>query len=145
MSKNHIHIGGMAEFDAWPTGQALVSATKTVHRTLVTAEPDSPHYLHYQPTPTWLALNMIDGAAPWDALVDTAVRWIHTAPRPLLIHCNHGKSRSPTIFIAYQLALGVPLDEAHDAARQVNPRVDIHPKLWQYLTVNQTRLKGLLQ
>lgn len=141
-----ISIGGMKDFETWPIGQAVVSATKTVHQSLVgKVDRDHPNYLYHIESEHWLALNMIDGAPPWDALVDAAVRWIDQAPRPLLIHCNYGKSRSPTIFIAYAMALGFNLKEGLAMATKVNPKVDIHPKLWQYLVFNESRLKGLLK
>lgn len=96
------------------TGWAVVHAAKEpYHRAMLgykgrATSKDHPEYL-LAVRGNRLALNLIDGDDPRyvaPVIVDTALRFIdaHLGPQKLLIHCNQGVSRAPSIALAWMAA-----------------------------------------
>ena len=59
--------------------------------------------------------------------------FISTCPKPLLIHCEMGQSRSATITIAYLLSQGMKLHEAYHHVSSVRPFIEPNMGFWYQL------------
>lgn len=86
-------------------------------------ETTHPHYLSLE-KPHHLYLNLIDPPFPlfklesFSLFFDFVDREI--AARPVLIHCNQGQSRAPSLVLLYMAKrLGLLPDESYKAARDV--------------------------
>jgi hypothetical protein len=111
-----LYVGTVSEHldlenEAW----AIVSAAQTVHYPLLqwnwtTRKPDRnhPNYILYE-QPRHLSLNWVDGPAhlyKWSGpatfirVLDFVEREL-AAPRSVLIRCDQGMSRSPTLALLY--------------------------------------------
>ena len=106
--------------------------------------PRGPHYLALRADPH-LYLNIVDadrlGRVYGDQLFAAALGFIHDhiAERDVIVHCNLGQSRSPSIALAYlaargQLANASFRDAAEDFQR-VYPSYLPSPGVAQYLSV----------
>jgi len=73
--------------------------------------PQGNEYLFAQ-RGNWAALNLIDNDDPDmipDAVLDAGLKFIHQqmlVGKKVLIHCNHGHSRGPTMALMYLRAIG---------------------------------------
>ncbi len=97
-----------------PCHQNCIGYTGSLH-------PDHPHYLSHE-TGHHLYLNMIDPPLPlfhaetFERFFDFTDRMIET--REVLIHCNQGQSRAPSLALLYMAKrLGTLPDESFGAAR----------------------------
>lgn len=106
----------------------VISATRTTHlmRCGFRADRGRPDYLwHVDPRRTWLSINWVDGPDRlfdwskdvWPLAFDLLDEW--TRKGRAVVHCDQGKSRSPTLVMAY-LAKRTPLlpDDFVPAAMQ---------------------------
>jgi len=85
------------------------------HRTMLQyhtmGAPQGPEYL-FAKRQHWGAMNLIDPDDPDmipDEVLDAGLRFIHErrqAGDKILIHCNHGHSRGPTMALMYLRAIG---------------------------------------
>lgn len=97
-----------------PCHQTRIGYTGSLH-------PDHEHYLSYE-TGHHLYLNMIDPPLPlfkkesFAAFFDFTDRMIET--REVLIHCNQGQSRAPSLALLYMAKrLDALPDDSYEAAR----------------------------
>lgn len=116
-------IAACANADA---GAAVVHACKEpCHRagagyTQRSLDKTHPHYLSLEKG-RHLYLNLIDPPLPlfqresFARFFDFVDR--HIAARPVLIHCNKGESRAPSLALLYMAKRGHLTDESYDAAR----------------------------
>jgi hypothetical protein len=133
-----------------PSGTSILHATKTWHREFVGYETyacpkDCPEYLFAQRGHE-MALNMVDGVRPNNVMVQAGLRFLHREAakgRPVLIHCNEGKSRAPMMAMLYTSTLYPVVTDfeieypAWKACFQtLYPPMQMHPKLERFLMEN---------
>lgn len=101
-----LYVGDMHDYETWQ-GQATVSATKSVHKEVVGAGRDHPDYI-FKERPRHLIFNWVDGPArlyDWSGpeAFSRANDFIqrNLAEGEVLIHCDMGFSRSPTLAMVY--------------------------------------------
>jgi predicted protein tyrosine phosphatase len=92
-----------------------------------------------------MALNMVDGVRPNNVMVQAGLRFLHrevAKGRPVLIHCNEGKSRAPMLAMLYLSTLH-PTDNFErdypihrDVFQTLYPPMQMHPKLERFLMEN---------
>lgn len=119
---NGLFVGDLEDYDRWNYG-AIVSATKTIHTDLVGHGKGDPHYL-FRERPDHLIFNWVDGPArlyDWagpeafsranDFIEEGLVRG------PVLVHCDAGLSRSPTVALVFMAKRAgiLPSDSFEDA------------------------------
>ncbi|MHB9131910.1 MAG: dual specificity protein phosphatase family protein [Armatimonadota bacterium] len=113
---SHLFIGSDADYEddvsLQPGGWRVVQAAKyPYHRDAVgyggrAAPEGSPEY-YVARRDNRLILNLIDAPSPNyvpQQVIDTALRFIHAgldAGEKVLVHCNQGQSRAPTIGLLY--------------------------------------------
>ena len=105
---------------------AVVHACKTpchkgaVGYTTTSLSNGHPHYLSYE-EPHHLYLNLIDPPIPLFMLpsFDTFLRFVdgEIGARPVLIHCNQGESRAPSLALLYMAKrLGTLPNDSYESA-----------------------------
>jgi predicted protein tyrosine phosphatase len=109
------------------------------------APKDHPEYLVAR-RDNRLILNLVDGTNPRfvpKEIVDSALAFIHEnlgTGRKVLVHCNHGLSRSPAIGLLYLRrhteALSGPFDEAEAAFRVLYPSYNPMPGIREFAREN---------
>ncbi len=136
----NLYVGGdEAVPEARKRGMSIIHACKDgdfSHRALLKYEsmgaPKGPEYLTAR-RPGNLYLNLIDADEPDfvpDAVINEALSFIKdnlAKDKSVLIHCNHGLSRSPTIIFLYLYSAGKLPAEYHRAIRafrQIYPQYD---------------------
>ncbi len=158
MHKIHDRLFVGSEADCRPGSNqlAVVHACKSpCHQRAVgysgTLARDHPHYLGFR-QPFDLYLNIIDPPVPLFQS-DTFARFFafaagqDAAARPLLIHCNQGQSRSPTLALLF-LALhrkalpGASYAEARAAFAAMYPEYRPGTGLQQFVTSHWSELSG---
>lgn len=117
LPNTNLHIGNITSpSQTNPQTWAIVHATQTIHYQIfgwnrTTNKPDKnhPNYIYYE-NDNRLSLNWVDGAAflyDWQGsgvetlikVLDFVDKWIDK--REILIHCDQGLSRSPTMGLLY--------------------------------------------
>lgn len=83
----------------------------------------------------YLNIQSWDGCPPSIDQISEAVRFAKNAPRPLLIHCAHGKGRSATIASACLRALGVcdSIIEAIKLIKLGRPQTSVNSRMRRVL------------
>jgi hypothetical protein len=127
---DYIYVGNQAAYERRKSDQlAIVQACKDPYHRMALgysgrkAPTGHPEHLYaYRHDPERLILNLIDAEDPEyikPQCIETAIDWIHEHVQqktPVLIHCNQGLSRSPTIALLYLLRhtyrLRQPLSQA---------------------------------
>lgn len=111
---------------------AYVSATKSVHKDVVGAERDHPDYI-FKERPHHLILNWVDGPArlyDWSGpemftRVNDFIERHLASGNEVLVHCDQGLSRSPTLAMVYLSKRAGVLPEgfmdAYHAFRSIYP------------------------
>ena len=139
MKKIHsrIFVGNQEDFEnnvIRRTNWYVVHACKEpYHRNLLgysgrAAPKNHPEYL-YAKRPNALFLNLIDADDPKyipKEIIDIALHKIDSESkmgRSILVHCNQGESRSPTIGILYLCAIGLYSEDDYLAAKKQFTRV----------------------
>lgn len=113
--QTNLFIGSLP--DLYQTNEqdwAIVHATQTIHyqlfgwnRTTNKPDKDHPNYIFYEKD-NLLSLNWVDGAAylyNWSG-VETFIKTLNfidkwVSKKNVLIHCDQGQSRSPTLGLLY--------------------------------------------
>lgn len=115
LSHSNLYIGSLVDLykineQEW----AVIHATQTIHYRLfgwnrTTNKPDKnhPNYIYYEKD-NRLSLNWVDGAAhlyKWSG-VETFIKTLNfidkwVSKKNVLIHCDQGQSRSPTLGLLY--------------------------------------------
>lgn len=115
LSQTNLFIGDISDLHKVnEQGWAFIHATQTIHYQLfgwnrTTNKPDKnhPNYIYYEKD-NRLSLNWVDGAAylyDWSGIetfiktLDFIDKWIQK--KNVLIHCDQGQSRSPTLGLLY--------------------------------------------
>jgi rhodanese-related sulfurtransferase len=144
----NLYIGGDDSVsEARKRGMNIIHSCKDgphSHRSVLKYEsmgaPKGPEYLVVK-RPGNIYLNLIDADDPSfipDEIVNTALTAVKDSlskDKPILIHCNHGLSRSPTIAFLYLYSAGKLPQEYHKALRsfrQIYPQYDPSPGLELY-------------
>lgn len=109
---DRLYVGDLDDFQREADGMAVVSATQTAHYSRMgwsrSSRPskDDPDYL-YREEGDWLSLNWVDGGAhlySWSGpelfskTLDFIDRW---RGKGVLVHCDQGLSRSPTVALLW--------------------------------------------
>lgn len=83
----------------------------------------------YLNIPSW------DGCPPSIENIERAVRFAEKAPRPLLIHCAHGKGRSATVATACLRASGsyASINNAITSIKQARPQTSVNARMRKVL------------
>jgi hypothetical protein len=112
----------------FPCHQKLIGAVNNQH----------PNYLFYE-TEKDLYLNIIDPEEPlfFKETFNTALSFIerHIEKRKVIIHCNNGQSRSPTIAMLYMFG-NLPYREAQDKFSEIYPYYDPGYGIDWYMKLN---------
>lgn len=102
-----LYVGSLDDFHH-QDAEAVVSATKTVHRRFIHARKEHPEYIVAE-RGSHLMLNWVDGPArlyEWSG-PETFTRSLDFIQKHLvagdrvLVHCDQGVSRSPTLALLY--------------------------------------------
>jgi hypothetical protein len=126
-------VGDYGDYLNW-TGPFVLSATKRVHVEALgyAPSPGDPRYLQWS-SPTHLTLNLVDGPAhlySWGGvpLFREALDFIETRTPSgnLLVHCDEGMSRAPTLALLYlakraRTIPGASFEAANAAFRRIYP------------------------
>ncbi len=111
----NLYIGSLIDLNKTNEKEwAVIHATQTIHyrifgwnRTTNKPDRDHPNYIYYEKD-NKLSLNWVDGAAhlyKWSGTetfiktLDFIDKWI--SKKNVLIHCDQGQSRSPTLGLLY--------------------------------------------
>lgn len=122
----HLWVGDRTDYETSVRHRAVVSATKSVHSREVRYNgKDDPDYIYVE-KPYHLILNWVDGPShlyDWSTPgLFTRVNDFIDRNRPLgdiLVHCDHGLSRSPTLALVYLAKRTSALpDGLHDAFQE---------------------------
>ncbi len=145
----HLYIGNDMDYMHVDLqgGWAVVHAARDPYHRLALglearAGKEHPEYL-FALRGDELCLNLVDAADPKyvsDVIVDTALRFIDqhlSSGREVLIHCNMGRSRSPTIGLAY---LGYDHIAPEDYEKALDAFRILYPDYWPSLG-----MKGYLE
>ena len=108
---------------------AIVHACKTCHRKTLgytnKLEQNHPNYLIYQKDDMNLYLNLVDMENEFlpkytDPIIEKALTFIdsHIKERPVLIHCDQGMSRSPSIGLLYLAINNIIPNDSYLSARK---------------------------
>lgn len=151
-----IHVGSQADLEALPDdhGMAVVHACKEpFHRQALgytgrAAPKDDPEYL-FARRDDRLILNLVDVADPayvrleiMDAVVEF-VGEMRAEGRPIVIHCNQGRSRSPTIaMLLMAKSLPAKFEDAEEAFKQIYPDYDPASGMRGFARVNWDDYRG---
>jgi len=114
-----LYVGSDADYaEAAKRGFAVLSACKDGdhgHRSMLNyrtmGAPKGPAYLHVE-QPKHMALNLIDSDNPEfipEAAIEAGLRFIHKHVESgdrVLIHCNAGQSRGPTVALLFLRSVG---------------------------------------
>lgn len=103
------HLAPLMENDTWALWSVVHAAKEPYHRetlgyTTRAAPKDHPEYL-FAFRGHRLFMNLVDAADPAyipKALIDVAILFMEDADRQgrkLMVHCNQGRSRSPTLLM----------------------------------------------
>jgi predicted protein tyrosine phosphatase len=124
---NNLFVG--SDYDCQATsGYAVIHACKTCHQKALNYRKSlpniHPHYLVYE-NKLHLFLNMVDMeqelmAKYTNPIMKAGVNFIdkHINGSPVLIHCNQGLSRSPSIALVYLTIKGkLPASNFYDALK----------------------------
>jgi predicted protein tyrosine phosphatase len=104
---NRLYVGGIDDFHH-QDADTVVSATKTIHSRFVHAKRGEPEYI-YAERDRHLMLNWVDGPAhlytwsgpqTFNRALDFINRY-HVLGDLVLIHCDQGMSRSPTLAMLF--------------------------------------------
>jgi Dual specificity phosphatase, catalytic domain len=151
-----LHVGSQLDFENLPDGHgmAIVHGCKEPHHrkalgyTGRAAPKDDPEYL-FARRDDRLILNLVDVADPAYVareLIDTAVEFItemRAGGREVLVHCNQGRSRSPTIAMLV-MAKSLPADfkDAEEAFREIYPDYDPANGMREFARTNWDDYRG---
>ncbi len=135
-----LHIGNLRDLRSFSLADdAFVHATQTIHyqifgwnRTTNKPSKDHPNYIIWEEN-NRLSLNWVDGPAylyKWSGvhtfikILDFIDSWINN--KKVLVHCNQGVSRSPTLGLLYfsKRQNLLPVDSFHSAK---NEFLNIYP------------------
>jgi len=132
---NNLFVG--SDYDCQANSEhAIIHACKTCHKKALNYRkslPNThPHYLIYEGE-NHLFLNMVDMekelmAKFTDPIMKAGVGFIdkHIDESPVLIHCNQGMSRSPSIALVYLAIKGkLPASNYNDASKAFT---ELYPK-----------------
>ncbi|MFQ6702744.1 MAG: dual specificity protein phosphatase family protein [Alphaproteobacteria bacterium] len=152
---NNLYVGDMHDCMSYRHDNiAIIHACKTCHRRVLGYQgslcSDNPDYLVYKHGKN-LYLNLVDmpcefNPAYTNPIFDAAIKFIiaHIETMPVLIHCDCGVSRSPSIAMVYLAQIGaISSDDIYCASAdfqklypKYNPGYGIRTyvmKNWNYL------------
>lgn len=123
-----------SKYDCKNFDLAVIHACKTCHKNILgyknKLSPDHKNYLIYQDNDQNLYLNLVDMTSELlpqytDPIMQIALEFIesHIKEKAVLIHCDQGMSRSPSIGLLY-LALNkiIPSDDYISAKKEFEKR-----------------------
>lgn len=108
------------------------------------APKDSPYYLYLYDSKHHLVLNIVDTDSPIyfsNELIDEAINYSVNslkAGKKLLIHCNQGESRAPSIALLLLKRLGIYHCSFEDAVadfKKKYPQYDPKPGIFEFIKI----------